>query len=204
MEDCLYAISFVVDHAEEFGIDTSKIALIGDSAGGALVVSVLGEALRLPQRYPWVRNVRHASLVYPSLCRGCPTRSHLLYAWLQLLLSIPSTPEANELQGIHHIASSPQLSLQQPNQGSCSPARGTSKGSNIFAFLCFLQFSSLMTYNMKRASYSMKDSEEPASRQVCSSLPRILSHMNTASVGQHAVTEVKNSRGDENSEEITT
>ncbi|CDJ65305.1 alpha/beta hydrolase fold domain containing protein, putative [Eimeria necatrix] len=79
MEDCLNAINFVVQHAEELGIDSSKLALIGDSAGGALVASVLAEALRLPQRYPWVRSVRHAALVYPSLCRGCPTRSHLLY-----------------------------------------------------------------------------------------------------------------------------
>lgn len=79
LEDCLQAISFVVKHAEAYGIDANRLAVIGDSAGGALVASVLGEALRLPRRYPWIRGVRHAALVYPSLCRGCPTRSHLLY-----------------------------------------------------------------------------------------------------------------------------
>ncbi|XP_026191524.1 AB hydrolase superfamily protein B1A11.02 [Cyclospora cayetanensis] len=79
MEDCLFAISFVIQHAEAYGIDRKKIAMIGDSAGGALVASVLGEGLRLPQKYPWIHDVQHASLIYPSLCRGCPTRSHLLY-----------------------------------------------------------------------------------------------------------------------------
>ncbi|KAL8439396.1 hypothetical protein Efla_001866 [Eimeria flavescens] len=85
MEDCLHAISFVVNNAAAFGIDVSKLAVIGDSAGGALTASVLGEALRLPQRYPWIRNVKHAALVYPSLCRGCPTRSHLLYGDIKAL-----------------------------------------------------------------------------------------------------------------------
>ncbi|KAL8430740.1 hypothetical protein ACSSS7_005737 [Eimeria intestinalis] len=78
LEDCLHAISFVVNHAETLGLDANRLAVIGDSAGGSLTASLLAEALRLPRKYPWIDSVQHAALVYPSLCRGCPTRSHLL------------------------------------------------------------------------------------------------------------------------------
>ena len=40
-EDCVAGVRYLVDHAEEYGLDTSRIALIGPSAGGHLV-SYLG------------------------------------------------------------------------------------------------------------------------------------------------------------------
>ncbi|KAL8269806.1 hypothetical protein Esti_006285 [Eimeria stiedai] len=85
LEDCLHAISFVVKHAETLGLDATRLAVIGDSAGGSLTASLLAEALRLPRKYPWIDSVQHAALVYPSLCRGCPTRSHLLYGDISTL-----------------------------------------------------------------------------------------------------------------------
>lgn len=54
-----------------------RLALIGDSGGGSLAASVMGEALRRAEEFPWVQHVKSLTLIYPSLCRGCATRSHI-------------------------------------------------------------------------------------------------------------------------------
>ncbi|CBZ51765.1 alpha/beta hydrolase fold domain containing protein [Neospora caninum Liverpool] len=78
LQDCLQAISFVVDQAKMFGVDGSRLAILGDSGGGSLAAAVMGEALRRVDAFPWVKNVRSLTLVYPSLCRGCATRSQIV------------------------------------------------------------------------------------------------------------------------------
>ncbi len=62
-EDCLAALSWVYDHAEEMGIDRERIGICGDSAGGTLAVTscLLARDRGLPVRplfqllvYPWL------------------------------------------------------------------------------------------------------------------------------------------------------
>lgn len=55
---------------------------MGDSGGGSLAASVMGEALRRAEEFPWVKSMQSLTLIYPSLCRGCPTRSHITSALL--------------------------------------------------------------------------------------------------------------------------
>ena len=59
-EDCYAAIRWVADHGHEIGIDTSRIAVAGDSAGGnlAAVVSLMARERGGPQ-------LRHQLLIYP-------------------------------------------------------------------------------------------------------------------------------------------
>lgn len=40
LEDCFSAYRWIVEHGSEFGIDTNRIAICGDSAGGALAASL--------------------------------------------------------------------------------------------------------------------------------------------------------------------
>ncbi|KEP61890.1 UNVERIFIED_CONTAM: alpha/beta hydrolase fold domain-containing protein [Hammondia hammondi] len=78
LQDCLQAISFIVDNAKMVGVDPSRLAILGDSGGGSLAAGVMGEALRRVEEFPWAKNVKSLTLVYPSLCRGCATRSQIV------------------------------------------------------------------------------------------------------------------------------
>ena len=60
-QDCYDATVWVANHAEEFGCDTNKIIVGGDSAGGnlATIVSILARDLKGP-------NIAYQVLIYPT------------------------------------------------------------------------------------------------------------------------------------------
>lgn len=60
LNDCLLALTWVVDQALFLGIDASRIALIGDSAGGALAAVVARKAVKVLGI-----NIRCQVLIYP-------------------------------------------------------------------------------------------------------------------------------------------
>ncbi|AWB94042.1 alpha/beta hydrolase [Aeromicrobium chenweiae] len=62
VEDCWAALTWVVDHADELGIDPSRIAVMGDSAGGnlAAVMSLLARDAGGP-------DLRAQVLIYPGV-----------------------------------------------------------------------------------------------------------------------------------------
>lgn len=61
LDDCWDALAWVVDHAEELGIDPERIAVMGDSAGGnlAAVVALLARDAGAPE-------LRAEVLIYPG------------------------------------------------------------------------------------------------------------------------------------------
>ena len=69
LEDCRVALAWLHDAAEALGVDASRLAICGDSAGGNLAV---GTAL-------WARAqgiaLRHVGLLYPALDPGCDSAS---------------------------------------------------------------------------------------------------------------------------------
>ncbi len=69
LKDCIAALRFMLENAEELGIDASRIAVGGDSAGGCLAASL---AL-------WARDngikLRAQLLIYPVLDRSLSTDS---------------------------------------------------------------------------------------------------------------------------------
>ncbi len=69
VNDCVAAVSWVVDHADELGADPGRIAVGGDSAGGnlAAVVSLLARERALP--------IAAQVLVYPNTCYQADTES---------------------------------------------------------------------------------------------------------------------------------
>ncbi|MRK03139.1 alpha/beta hydrolase fold domain-containing protein [Aeromicrobium sp. S22] len=62
VEDCWDALTWVVDHADELGVDPSRISLMGDSAGGnlAAVMTLLARDAGGPE-------IRSQVLVYPGV-----------------------------------------------------------------------------------------------------------------------------------------
>jgi len=62
LEDCYAALCWVVENAGEIGVDTDRIALVGDSAGGSLVVSIC-----LLARQKGGPKVAFQVVVYPAL-----------------------------------------------------------------------------------------------------------------------------------------
>lgn len=62
--DSYEALNYIVANAQKYGIDITRIALWGASAGGNLAAGV---ALRDAQEHSPTR-IRHASLVVPALC----------------------------------------------------------------------------------------------------------------------------------------
>lgn len=62
VEDCWAALTWIIDHADELGIDPSRVAVMGDSAGGnlAAVMSLLARDAGGPE-------LRAQVLVYPSV-----------------------------------------------------------------------------------------------------------------------------------------
>lgn len=69
VNDCVAAVSWVVDHADELGADPGRIAVGGDSAGGnlAAVVALLARERALP--------LAAQLLVYPNTCHQADTES---------------------------------------------------------------------------------------------------------------------------------
>ncbi|KAK5025163.1 hypothetical protein LTR13_010600 [Exophiala sideris] len=62
--DSYEALNYVVKNAQQYGIDTTRIAVWGASAGGNLVAGI---ALRDAQEHSQTR-IRHANLVVPAVC----------------------------------------------------------------------------------------------------------------------------------------
>ncbi len=71
VEDCICAIRFVFDHAEELGIDPNRMAVGGDSAGGNLA-AVAALMARDQGGPPLV----HQLLIYPATDQRCAFPSH--------------------------------------------------------------------------------------------------------------------------------
>ena len=69
LEDCCAALAWLHDTAEALGVDASRLAICGDSAGGNLAI---GTAL-------WATKqgitLRHVGLIYPALDPGCNSAS---------------------------------------------------------------------------------------------------------------------------------
>lgn len=69
LEDCRAALAWLQNGGVDLGIDTARLAICGDSAGGNLAV---GTAL-------WARKqgmaLRHIGLIYPALDPGCASAS---------------------------------------------------------------------------------------------------------------------------------
>ncbi len=65
MEDCYCAYNWAVDNANSLNIDTSKIAVAGDSAGGQLATQVCIKAKENNQTMPCCQ-----MLIYPVVCNG--------------------------------------------------------------------------------------------------------------------------------------
>lgn len=71
VDDAVAALHWLEAHAGELEADGSRIAVVGDSAGGHLA---LWAALRAPDR------VRALALIYPAVSAELTTGSHLAYA----------------------------------------------------------------------------------------------------------------------------
>lgn len=71
VDDAVAALLWLNAHAAELGADGSRIAVVGDSAGGHLAVWA---ALRSPDR------VRALALIYPAVAAELTTGSHLTFA----------------------------------------------------------------------------------------------------------------------------
>ncbi|MVW89147.1 alpha/beta hydrolase [Pseudomonas sp. PB101] len=73
--DCYAATCWLVEHAASLGVDGSRLALAGDSAGGnlALAVSQLAAQHRGPK-------IRHQCLFYPVTDAGCDSPSFEAFA----------------------------------------------------------------------------------------------------------------------------
>jgi len=69
LDDCHAALVWVVEHADELGVDGSRVAVAGDSAGGNLSAAV---ALRSRIEGP---ELRAQVLIYPVIDPACDTKS---------------------------------------------------------------------------------------------------------------------------------
>ncbi|CAI1497057.1 Lipase 2 [Serratia quinivorans] len=75
LEDLYLALCGVVERADEWGIDASRIAVGGDSAGGNLAAAVA--LLARDRNGP---RIEHQLLLYPALSRAMDTASYQAYA----------------------------------------------------------------------------------------------------------------------------
>ena len=74
VEDAYAALAWAAEHGREHGVDTRRIALCGDSAGGNLAVAT---ALLARERGP---TLLHLALLYPAVDPGCASRSQETFA----------------------------------------------------------------------------------------------------------------------------
>lgn len=65
LDDCYDALVWVADHAADVGIDGSRLAVCGDSAGGNLAIAT---ALRARDHGP---AIRHMGIIYPMIDPDC-------------------------------------------------------------------------------------------------------------------------------------
>ena len=70
LNDCIDTTRWVIDHAEELGIDSLKISVAGDSAGGALATEVAGR----------LDNILCQVLIYPATDSSLSTPSWTAFA----------------------------------------------------------------------------------------------------------------------------
>jgi len=82
-DDCYAALEWLANNAEALGIDAGKIAVMGDSAGGALSAGVAQKAL--DKKGPFIQA---QVLVYPSLDRTCSTHTAKNYIKAPLFDSV--------------------------------------------------------------------------------------------------------------------
>ena len=75
LDDCYAATRWVFDHAEELGVNTDRIGIIGDSAGGNLAAAVT-----LRARDESGPKIAYQVLVYPAVQFGWDTPSALANA----------------------------------------------------------------------------------------------------------------------------
>jgi acetyl esterase len=73
-DDAVAAARFVLAHAEDFGMNLTRIAVAGDSAGGNLSAGIALET-RQDERRP-----RLQVLIYPALDLSCSTKSYATFA----------------------------------------------------------------------------------------------------------------------------
>lgn len=73
-DDCHTALSWVLDHAAELGVDPTRVAVMGDSAGGGLAAAMAQRAS--DDQGPALRG---QVLIYPTLDHRCQTPSATLF-----------------------------------------------------------------------------------------------------------------------------
>jgi acetyl esterase/lipase len=111
LEDCFSAYNWILEHADELHIDARKIAICGDSAGGALAAGlthlIRDRQLPAPQ---------FCMLIYPVLDARCNTNS---------MKQFPDTPIWNAKLNkkmwklyASHVQKSPVSSYMSPNEAS--------------------------------------------------------------------------------------
>ncbi|GLV23487.1 esterase [Sphingobium sp. TomMM35A] len=123
VEDCYVALQWLHDNAEQLGIDRTRIAVRGESAGGGLAA-----ALALLARDRGGPVIAHQNLIYPMLDdRTCITRlpAHLgAFVW---------TPQANAF-GWRSLLG------QEPGSADISPYAAPARAEDLAglppAFIC--------------------------------------------------------------------
>ncbi|KAF8820936.1 alpha/beta hydrolase fold domain-containing protein [Cardiosporidium cionae] len=79
LEDCISTLDWLFLEGRNLGLDTSRIVIFGDSAGGSLVASAISVGLLDSEKHPWISSIKAIGLIYPSLCSTCITYSPIIY-----------------------------------------------------------------------------------------------------------------------------
>lgn len=99
LDDCMAALRWMLDNADELGIDPSRVAVVGASAGGGLAAAVAQRCH--DEGIP----LRAQVLVYPMLDDRCTLRSDHRgqgrFAW---------TPESNTFGWTAYLGRAPRMS----------------------------------------------------------------------------------------------
>ena len=110
LNDCLTALAHLHQHATEFGIDPTKITIIGDSAGGNLAAAV---TIKLRDTgHPFLHRqillspVTHFSNFLTRSCRDNTPYSFFIEPGFHLLYMNESAEYESELCADHHIPDS--------------------------------------------------------------------------------------------------